>query len=163
MIKIAILTISDSAAAGTRDDLSGPALSARCQQLGWPVVVTEVVPDEQKAISERLQGWADRSVATVILTTGGTGISKRDVTPEATRSVLEREIPGVAELIRAKGLEQTEFAVISRALVGTRQKSLIVNLPGSPKGALFSLSVVERLVPHMLDLLVGKTEHCEKR
>ena len=118
MIKVAILTISDSAAAGTRDDLSGPALKAMCQKLEWQVVVTEVVPDEQKAISERLQTWADHSIAALILTTGGTGISKRDVTPEATRSVLELEIPGVAELIRAKGLEQTEFAVVSRALVG---------------------------------------------
>src|SRR5579884_3423637 len=100
MITVAILTVSDSAAAGTRDDLSGPALEQRCNELGWMVAGRAAVPDEQSAISAQLQQWADTSAASVLLTTGGTGIALRDVTPEATRAVLDREIPGVAELMR---------------------------------------------------------------
>jgi molybdenum cofactor synthesis domain-containing protein len=160
VIQVAILTISDSAVAGTREDLSGPALQARCEELNWTVVQRDVVPDEETAISQRLKSWADDSVAGLILTTGGTGVSPRDVTPEATRAVLDREILGLAELMRAKGLEQTKFSVLSRALAGNRRQALIVNLPGSPKGAVFSLAAVESLIPHILDLLRGKTEHC---
>ena len=159
MIRVAILTISDSAIAGARQDESGPALRARCEELYWEVVHTDVVPDEPNIISERLKLWADQRLASLILTTGGTGVSARDVTPEATRAILEREIPGIAELQRAKGLEQTEFSVLSRAVAGTRNQTLIVNLPGSPKGALFSLSVIENVVPHVVDLLAGKTKH----
>jgi molybdenum cofactor synthesis domain-containing protein len=162
MIRVAILTVSDSAMAGTREDLSGPALENRCRELNWPVVQRDVVSDEKKVIAERLKNWADNSIATLILTTGGTGVAPRDVTPEATRDVLDREIPGLAELMRAKGLEQTKFAVVSRAIAGNRGEALIVNLPGSPKGAVFSLSAIEALIPHVIDLLAGKTEHCIK-
>ncbi len=162
MIRVAILTVSDSAMAGTRENLSGPALEARCDELKWAVIACEILPDEEKRIAERLRTWADESTASLILTTGGTGVSARDVTPEATRTVLDREIPGLAELMRSKGAEQTKFSVLSRAVVGSRKQSLIVNLPGSPKGAVFSLSIIEGLIPHTVDLLAGNTEHCAK-
>lgn len=159
MITVAILTISDSAAAGRREDASGPALKTRCEELQWSVIDATIVPDEQSAISAQLTWWADGSMASLILTTGGTGVSPRDVTPEATRSMLDREIPGIAELMRSKGLEQTRFSVLSRAVVGNRKQTLIVNLPGSPRGALYSLGLIEPLVPHLIDLLAGKTQH----
>jgi len=163
VIRVAILTISDSAVAGTREDLSGPALKARCAQLDWPVVESGIVPDDVKAISERLAHWSDLDAISLILTTGGTGISSRDITPEATRAILDREIPGIAELMRSKGLEQTKFSVLSRAVAGSRKQTLIVNLPGSPKGALYSLGLIEVLVPHVIDLLAGRTEHSSNR
>jgi len=123
-ISVAILTISDSAVAGTREDTSGPALAERCRALSWEIVATALVADEELAIEARLKEWADTGSATLILTTGGTGVAPRDVTPEATRRVLDREIPGLAELMRQKGLEQTKFSVMSRALAGTRKRSL---------------------------------------
>jgi molybdenum cofactor synthesis domain-containing protein len=126
------------------------------------VVECGVVPDVEQIISERLRNWSDSGIASLILTTGGTGASPRDVTPEATRAVLDREIPGMAELMRWKGLEQTKFSVLSRGVAGNRKRALIVNLPGSPKGAVYSLSLIESLVPHVVDLLAGKTEHCAK-
>lgn len=162
MIRVAVLTVSDSAVAGTRDDLSGPAIVAHCREKAWTVITTEVVPDEREIIASQLRSWADGNVAALILTTGGTGVAPRDVTPEATVDVIERQIPGMAELMRAKGLEQTPFSALSRAVVGTRGRSLLINLPGSPKGAVHSLRAVEHLVPHILDLLAGRTEHSEK-
>lgn len=159
VIRVAVLTISDSTCAGTRTDLSGPALQQRCQELNWSLVAASVVPDDENAIAEQLKNWADASIASLILTTGGTGVSRRDVTPEATRRILDQEIPGIAELMRSKGLEQTKFSVLSRAVAGTRKRALIVNLPGSPPGALHSLRTIEDLVPHVIDLLEGQTEH----
>ncbi len=159
MIQVAILTVSDSVFAGKREDLSGPALKGRCEELGWDVIVSAVLSDDEAGISQKLSDWADGGVASLILTTGGTGISARDNTPEATRGVIERELPGMSELMRSKGLEQTQLSVLSRCVAGTRKRSLIVNLPGSPAGALYSLSVIEALVPHVLKLLAGDTEH----
>lgn len=156
---VAILTVSDSAVAGTRADLSGPSLKARCSELGWSVVAADVLPDEQEAISKCLSRWADEGIAELILTTGGTGIAPRDITPEATRAVLDREIPGFGELMRVQGLQQTPLSPLSRALAGSRGAALIVNLPGSPKGAVFSLNAVSNLIPHCVRLLSGDTAH----
>ena len=159
MTTVAILTISDSALAGTREDTSGPALRTRCEELGWRVMAFAVVGDEQRAISAKLLEWCEAAAASLVLTTGGTGVAARDITPEATRIVLEREIPGLAELMRARGLEQNRFSALSRGVAGTRGKCLIVNLPGSPKGALFSFDVIEPLIQHVIDLLHGRTAH----
>jgi molybdenum cofactor synthesis domain-containing protein len=159
MIQAAVLTISDSAAAGTRQDLSGPAVRERLEQLGWQVSVTEILPDVAADISRRLASLADDGGVSAIFTTGGTGLAARDVTPEATKAVLHREIPGFGEVMRSRGREHTPLAALSRAIAGTRGKVLIVNLPGSPKGAVQSLDAIVELVPHVLELLRGRTEH----
>jgi len=159
MVTVAILTVSDSAVAGTREDLSGPALHARCGELGWQVVERAVVADEEPAIYETIIRWADSQAATLILTTGGTGVARRDVTPEATIRAVEREIPGMAELMRLEGRAQTKFSILSRAVVGSRGSSLVVNLPGSPQGAVFSLDLIAGHIPHVIDLLGGRTDH----
>jgi len=159
MITAAVVTISDSASAGTRADRSGPAVRARLEQLGWNVSVTEVIPDEAAQIGARLSTLADGGQVSAIFTTGGTGIAPRDVTPEAVRAVIDREIPGLGELMRTKGRESTPLAALSRSLAGTRGKVLIVTLPGSPRGAVQSLDAIVELVPHVLDLLRGRTEH----
>ena len=159
MIPVAVLTVSDSAIAGTRPDRSGPAVRERLEQLGWKVPVLEVVPDEQAQIAARLAVLADSGQVSAIFTTGGTGVAPRDVTPEATRAVIDREIPGMAELMRARGCQATHMAALSRSVVGTRGVVLIVNLPGSPKGAVESLNAIVELAPHVLDLLRGKSAH----
>lgn len=157
--RMAVLTISDSVAEGSRVDRSGPAVSERLRGRGWNVAHTEVLADEESAIAGRLADLADSGEYAAIFTTGGTGLASRDVTPEATRRVLHREIPGLGELMRARGLAATPLAILSRAIAGTRGSVLIVNLPGSPKGAVESLDAIVEVVPHMLDLLCGKTGH----
>jgi len=161
MIQVAVVTVSDSAVAGTREDRSGPALSARVKALGWTARSLDVVPDEQDQIAAKLRQLADSGQASVILTTGGTGVALRDVTPEATRGVIEREVPGLAELMRSEGRKFTPLAVLSRGLAGIRSRTLIVNLPGSPKGAVQSFDAIAQLIPHIVDLLEGRTSHAD--
>ncbi len=152
-IRFGILTLSDRSSRGERADASGPALANRIQAEGWSVVRREVLPDELSAIRDLLISWADSGELDVILTTGGTGFSPRDVTPEATRAVIEREAPGIAEAMRAASLKITPHAMLSRVLAGIRKKTLIINLPGSPKGAVENLQVVTAVLPHAVQLL----------
>jgi molybdopterin adenylyltransferase len=156
---VAVFTISDSVHAGTRIDRSGPAVSEHLEKGGWRVSWVEVVPDDERLIAGRLASVADSGQVCAIFTTGGTGLAARDVTPEATRAVIDREIPGFGEVMRAKGRTSTPLAALSRATAGTRGRVLIVNLPGSPRGAVESLDAILELAPHVLDLLSGNTEH----
>jgi molybdenum cofactor synthesis domain-containing protein len=135
----------------------------RLEQLGWSVSVMEAIPDEAAEIGARLATLADGGQVSAIFTTGGTGVAPRDVTPEATRAVIDREIPGLGELMRASGRALTPLAVLSRSVAGTRGRVLIVNLPGSPRGAVESLDAIVELVPHVLELLRGRTEHTPAR
>ncbi|MEO5925365.1 MAG: MogA/MoaB family molybdenum cofactor biosynthesis protein [Bryobacteraceae bacterium] len=159
MTRTAIITISDSTVAGTRADLSGPALEAKAVELGWTVSNTLVLPDEEEHIANALRELADSEQFDLILTTGGTGLAPRDVTPEATKRVADRDVPGFGELMRSEGLKTTRFAPLSRGGASTRGTTLIVNVPGSPKGAVESLMAVAHLIPHVVDLLHGRTEH----
>jgi molybdopterin adenylyltransferase len=159
MIQAAIVTVSDSVADGTREDRSGPRLKERAVALGWEVSALEVVPDEMDRIASVLTRLADSGQVSLILTTGGTGVALRDVTPEAARNVIQREIPGLGEMMRAEGRKLTPFAALSRSMAGVRGTTLIVNLPGSPKGAVESLDAIAKLVPHIIDLIEGRTGH----
>ncbi len=162
MIRVAIITISDSSVAGTREDRSGPALVHWAMEKGWQVEQSALVPDDATKIAVLLVDIATSGMVDVAITTGGTGVAPRDLTPEATRSIADREIPGFGELMRAEGLTKTRFAPLSRGGAFTRGDMLIVNLPGSPKGAVESLEAVAGLIPHAVDLLHGKTEHLAK-
>jgi len=159
MITAAVITVSDSVLAGTRQDLSGPAVRERVESYGWTVSAVQLVADESLQIAEAMRNLANSGEVSVVLTTGGTGVALRDVTPEATRSVIEREIPGLGELMRSEGRKFTSKAMLSRGLAGVRGRTLIVNLPGSPKGAVESLDAIAKLIPHVVDLLEGRTAH----
>jgi molybdopterin adenylyltransferase len=154
-MRVAILTVSDSVSRGVREDLSGRAVAARCKELGWEIVSAEIVGDETAAIESFLKSIADARTADVILTTGGTGLGPRDVTPEATMAVAERVIPGLAEHMRAEGLKKTPRAILSRAVAAIRAQSILINLPGSPKGAVESLDAVAPLLPHAIEVVHG--------
>jgi molybdopterin adenylyltransferase len=154
-MRVSVLTLSDSVASGKYEDRSGPAVVARCRELGWRIVSTKVLPDDRAAIEEFLKAAADSNDADVILTSGGTGLGPRDVTPEATVAVADRMIPGFAEQMRAEGKKQTPRALLSRGTAAVRGKTIIINLPGSPKGAVESLAAVAELLPHAVDILHG--------
>jgi molybdopterin adenylyltransferase len=156
-LRIAVLTISDRAATGTYDDRTGPALQERCRDLGFTMVAEDLVADDEDRIAAVLDGWVQTGVADVVLTNGGTGIGPRDVTPEATRRVIERELPGLAEAMRASGRRHTPLADLSRQVAGVAQHTLIVNLPGSPTAAVQCLDAVAGAFSHAVDLLRGKT------
>jgi len=151
-LKFGILTVSDRSSLGERPDLSGPALAEAVQSQGWDVRLREIVPDELDAIRSRLLAWADESLD-VVLTTGGTGFAPRDVTPEATRAVVERLTPGLDEAMRSASLKVTPHAMLSRSISGLRGRTLIVNLPGSPKGAVENFRVVAPVLEHALALV----------
>jgi molybdopterin adenylyltransferase len=157
-----VITISDSTAAGTRTDVSGPALAERVTQLGWQIARTKVVRDEVEEIATVMAELADSGEIEVVLSTGGTGLAPRDVTPEAAQSVARREVPGFGEVMRAKGRNSTPMASLSRGSAYTRGAALIVTLPGSPRGAVESLEAVMDLIPHAVNLLHGRTEHDAK-
>ena len=156
-ITAAVVTVSDSCSRGEREDKSGPAVAQLLEKLNFSVTAREVVPDDTTHIEDVLMRLAEH--VQLIVTTGGTGIALRDVTPEATRRVCDRLIEGVAERMRSEGIKKTPFAALSRGVCGVRGKALILNLPGSPKGAVESLEAVANLLPHAIDLLSGKTEH----
>jgi molybdopterin adenylyltransferase len=153
----AVITVSDSCARGERDDLSGPAVAKKLAASGFRVVGSQTVPDVAEEIQRAIVELAEK--ARLVLTTGGTGIAPRDVTPEATVAICDRLLSGIAERMRSEGVKKTPFAALSRAVCGVRGTSLILNLPGSPRGAVESLSAVIHLIPHALNLLAGKTEH----
>lgn len=158
--RVAILTVSDRGSSGEREDLSGRAVEELVLQQGWRVEARAMVPDEAVMIEERLRHFCDRLRVDLVLTTGGTGMSPRDVTPEATRRVLEREAPGFAEAMRAASLRLTPHAMLSRAVSGIRGSTLIINLPGSPRGAKENLEVIIPALPHGLEKLRGDPGEC---
>ena len=161
MITIGVLTISDSAFRQEREDLSGAMIRTLVAQLPEAVVrASTIVPDEQEQIAATLREWSDTQRLNLVLTTGGTGLAPRDVTPEATRTVIEREAPGIAEALRAMSLQYTRTAMLSRGLAGVRGRTLIINLPGSPKAVKECLEYVLPVLPHAINLLIeGPKEH----
>jgi molybdopterin adenylyltransferase len=154
-IRVGILTVSDSVSAGEREDVSGGRIAEWVDAAGWRTAARASVPDETVPISSALLDWCDRDLCDLLITTGGTGLTARDVTPEATRAVAEREVPGLAEALRAAGRSRTAFAAIGRGLAAVRGRTLIVNLPGSPSAVAEGLAVIAEVVPHAVELLRG--------
>lgn len=159
-MKAGILTLSDKGTKGEREDLSGPALRDWLSRQGVETVRYEMIPDEEEQIMATLVAWADSDELDIILTTGGTGVSPRDVTPEATMKILERLIPGFGELMRMRSLAKTPTAALSRAVAGIRGRALIINLPGSPRGAVENLEAVWAAVPHAVAKIQGDPSEC---
>ncbi len=162
MYKVAILTISDKGSRGEREDRSGDAIRSLLSGQGAEVTEYAVVPDDLPSIAEVLSKWADENRADVILTTGGTGLAPRDVTPEATLRVADRLVPGFAEAMRAESLKKTPHAVLSRAVAATRGRTLIINLPGSPRAVKECLAVILPALPHAVETLTGVAEECAR-
>jgi molybdopterin adenylyltransferase len=154
-MRVVVLTVSDSVSRGERQDRSGPEVAERCRTLGWEVISCEAVSDDRDGLEKRLTAIADSTSVDLVLTTGGTGIGPRDSTPEATAAICQRILPGLGELMRTKGREKNLRAVLSRAVAGVCNRALIVNLPGSPRGAVESLDAVADLLPHAVEILRG--------
>jgi molybdopterin adenylyltransferase len=156
----AVITVSDSASRGEREDRSGPAVTAELEKLGCRIAATEIVSDDRDLISSRLRWYADGGEVNLICTTGGTGFAPRDNTPEATKAVIEREAPGLAELMRLRSLDSTPLAPLSRAVCGTRGRTLIINLPGSVRGAVENFTAIRSSIPHAIGLLTEQSRKC---
>ena len=154
-MRVAIVTVSDSVSAGKNPDRSGVAVRERCVALGWEIASQEILSDDQMKLTERLAQLADSQSADIIFTTGGTGLGPRDTTPEATANICEKLVPGLSELMRERGKQSTIRAVLARGVVGVRSAAIIVNLPGSPKGAVESLDAIAELLPHAVEVLRG--------
>lgn len=155
---VGVLTTSDKGSQGQREDLSGPAIRERVEGAGGRVARYLVLPDDMELIAQALAAWADAGDLDVVLTTGGTGLSPRDVTPDATRQVIQREVPGIAEALRVVSLKKTPMAMLSRAIAGVRGRTLIVNLPGSPKAVAECIEVLLPVLPHAIETLRGPVE-----
>jgi molybdopterin adenylyltransferase len=158
--KAGVLTLSDKGSAGQRQDLSGPIIQEILTSLGISVKITEIIPDDQDLIKDRLIVWCDDHHLDLIITTGGTGLSLRDVTPDATLMVIDKRVPGMEEVMRMESLKKTPHAMISRAVVGVRKHTLIINIPGSPKAARECLESIAPALPHALDKLGGDMSEC---
>ncbi|MFH2034474.1 MAG: molybdopterin adenylyltransferase [Candidatus Margulisiibacteriota bacterium] len=160
-MKVGIITVSDKGSQGLREDLSGPAIKdAICRDTPWRVSSTAIIPDEQSQISAQIVEMADQEGCDLIFTTGGTGLSPRDVTPEATRAVVDREIPGIAEAMRMGSMKNKKSAILSRAIAGTRGKSLMINLPGSPRAVKECLEIIMPVIAHALEVLQKGSAEC---
>ncbi|OHE57595.1 MAG: molybdenum cofactor biosynthesis protein [Thermodesulfovibrio sp. RBG_19FT_COMBO_42_12] len=160
MISVAVLTVSDKGSKGEREDLSGPLIGEMIKKIGAELKYYEVIPDEKILIKEKLIEYSRK--VDLILTTGGTGLSARDVTPEATLEIIDKEVPGIAEAMRSEGLKKTSRAMLSRAVAGVKGNSLIINLPGSPKAVKESLSVILDVIPHAIEKIKGDPSECAR-
>ncbi|MBA7569174.1 molybdopterin adenylyltransferase [Candidatus Atribacteria bacterium 1244-E10-H5-B2] len=160
MIKVGILTISDKGSMGDREDLSGKVIEEIIKKINGEVKYYQIIPDEKDIIQEELIKAVDKLHLDLILTTGGTGLAKRDVTPEATLAIIEKEVPGISEIIRSESFKKTNRAILSRGMAGIRKESLIINLPGSPKGVRESLEIILEALPHGIEILIGQATEC---
>ena len=160
MIKVGILTISDKGSRGEREDISGKVIEEVIRKINGEVKYYQIIPDEKEMIKEELIKAVDKLNLDLILTTGGTGLGKRDVTPEATLAIIEKEVPGISEIIRSESFKKTNRAILSRGVAGIRKESLIINLPGSPKGARESLEIILEALPHGIEILKGQATEC---
>ena len=160
MIKVGILTISDKGSQGEREDLSGKVIGEVVKEINGEVKYYQIIPDEKNIIQEELIKTVDKLHLDLILTTGGTGLAKRDVTPDATLEVIEKEVPGISEIIRSESFKKTDRAILSRGVAGIRKESLIINLPGSPKGVRESLETILEALPHGIEILKGQATEC---
>lgn len=159
MIKIGILTCSDKGSKGERVDTSGAAIREIVKEIGGEVIKYEIVPDDKKIISEKLKNWSDEVKLDLIFTTGGTGLSERDITSEATEEVIDRYVPGFSEIMRSESFKNTKHSILSRGISGLRKKTLIINLPGSEKAVRENLKIILPSIPHAIEIIHGKTEH----
>ncbi len=162
MIKVGILTVSDKGSQGEREDLSGKKIKEIVSEIGGKVKYYKIIPDEQELIKKELIKAVDNIHLDLIFTTGGTGLAKRDVTPDATSEVIEKIVPGISEVIRSESFKKTNRAILSRAISGIRGECLIINLPGSPKGVKESLEIILEALPHGIDILKGQASECGK-